>query len=304
MPRHSIISTGGVNIRLACCTLLLGGLLTGSAAAQASAETRLLDSDGVPIRYIRTGNGEPVLLIHGFGGRLEFWRATGVVAALTAADFTVVAYDSRGHGESGKPHDPAGFRAADVEDVRRLLDHLGIERAHLVGYSRGAQSASRFVGRYPSRARSLVLGGWAVNNPVETLSREDCLKTAKLLAQGAFPAPLMRALSPPDAPPPTADAQAAAARQFAMENDVRALAAAFRADCEVPPVSLSTLRDFEIPALALVGDRDGMATSVDAMGNGMGADLQVAVIPGANHFTAPAHPEFVARLVGFLEESR
>jgi pimeloyl-ACP methyl ester carboxylesterase len=287
-------------MRIAFYKLLLGGLFTGSAAAQTSGDARLFDSDGVPIRYIRIGNGEPVLLIHGFGGRLEFWQETGVVAALIRGGFTVVAYDSRGHGESGKPYDPAGFRDNEVEDVRRLFDHLAIERAHVVGYSRGAQIAGRIVGRFPSRVRSLVMGGWAVNNPVETLSRADCLKTAELLAQGAFPAPLMRALSPPDAPVPTADEQAAAARQFASENDVRALAAAFRADCDVPPIALSALRDSRIPALAIVGESDGMAAFVHAMGNGMGANLQVAVIPGANHFTAPAHPEFVARLVSFL----
>lgn len=281
--------------------LLLGGLIAGSAAAQSPDVARQFDSDGVPIRYIRVGDGAPVLLIHGFGGRLEFWQMTGVVAALKDAGFSAVAYDGRGHGESGKPYDPSTFGDNEVEDVRRLLDHLAIEQAHVIGYSRGAQIASRIVERYPSRVRSLVMGGWAVNNPIDSLSREECLSTADLIAQGAFPTPLVRALTPPDTALPTADEQAAMAQQFASVNDVKALAAAFRADCDVPPILLSSLIAPGIPALAVVGEKDRMAEAVRRMGDEMGSDLQLAVIPGANHLSAPEHPDFIARLVSFLD---
>lgn len=287
-------------MRVTMYLLLLGALTTAPAEDQSSVEARLMDSAGVPIRYVQTGKGEPVLLIHGFGGRLEFWLGTGITAALTTAGLAVVAYDSRGHGESGKPHDPAHYVDEEVKDAIRLLDHLSIGRAHVVGYSRGAEIASRAVTQYPNRFRSVSLGGWGIDNPIDTLSREDCLATGELLAQGAFPLPLIRALQPQGAPLPTADEQAALARQLGSGNDLRALAAAFRAGCDARPMTSATLARSGVPALAIVGEHDGMTPAVQAMGDDMGGTMQVVVIEGADHFTAPGHPQFVARLVNFL----
>src|SRR5262245_60178433 len=96
------------------------------------------DSNGVKIRYTDQGKGEPVLLIHGFGANAEMqWALPGVVKDL-AKDYRVIAYDNRGHGKSDKPHDPKKYGAEMVEDAVRLLDHLKIKKAHVVGYSMGA----------------------------------------------------------------------------------------------------------------------------------------------------------------------
>lgn len=287
-------------MRVTFCVLVFGGLFSTVAAGQTPAEAHWFDSDGVPIRYVHTGVGEPVLLIHGFGGRLEFWQATGIIAALTAAGSSVVAYDSRGHGESGKPYGPAHYIDEEVLDAVRLLDHLSIDRVHIVGYSRGAGIASRVVTRHPDRVLSIVLGGWGVDNPVEALSWEDCLVTVDLLAHGAFPTPLLRALQMPGAPLPAADEQEALAQQLTSGNDMRALASAFRAGCEARKLTAAGLRESGIPALAIVGENDGMKSSVQTMGDDMGDALQVTVIEGANHFTVPGDPQFVARLVSFL----
>lgn len=284
--------------------LVLAALSSTLATGQTRSDAHLFDSDVVPIRYVHIGDGEPVVLIHGFGGRLEFWQETGIAAALTEAGFAVIAYDRRGHGQSGKPYDPAHYIDEEVQDVVRLLDHLSIDRAHVVGYSGGAGIASRFITQYPGRVRSVVFGGWGVANPVETLPREDCLATGDLLAQEAFPLPLMRALNPPGAHLQTADEQAALARQFAAGNDMRALAAAFRANCDARRITSADLRKTGIPALAIVGERDGMAPAAQTMGDDMGGAMQVVVIEGAHHFTAPGHPQFVARLVSFLLDPR
>ena len=289
-------------MRLSLYMALLGSLSPALAPAQTPPKARMFDSARVPIRYVDTGRGDPVLLIHGFTGRLEFWETTGIAAGLTAAGFRVIAYDARGHGNSAKPHDPEQYGEEDAEDAVRLLDHLSIQRANVVGYSRGAEIASQLVVRQPNRLRSVVFGGWGVDNPVETLSREDCLAAADALARGAFPEPLAQALQPSGAPPPTTEEQAVISRQLAAVNDMRALAAAFRAGCNARRVTAAALRATGVPALAIVGALDGMGPSVHVMAREMAGALEVIVIPQADHFTAPVHPEFTARIVTFLRD--
>jgi len=113
-------------------------LITAFLAVEAHAEYRFFDSDGVRIRYIEQGVGEPIILLHGHTTRIELsWISTGVFDALSA-NHRVIAMDFRGYGESGKPHDPSAYGTQMAEDVIRLLDHLSIDRAHIIGYSMGA----------------------------------------------------------------------------------------------------------------------------------------------------------------------
>src|SRR2546422_8276919 len=101
------------------------------------AEDRYFDSNGVKIRYIVEGQGEPVLLIHGFTVDLDTqWRLPGIIASLSK-DHHVIAFDNRGHGKSDKPHDAKAYGLEMVEDAVRLLDHLHIKKAHVAGYSMG-----------------------------------------------------------------------------------------------------------------------------------------------------------------------
>ncbi|MBQ0818022.1 MAG: alpha/beta fold hydrolase, partial [Methyloceanibacter sp.] len=95
------------------------------------------DSDGVEIAYLDEGEGEPILLIHGFASNSEAnWIAPNWVRTLTEAGRRVIAYDNRGHGESEKLYDPELYGAPTMaEDARRLLDHLGVEQADMLGYS-------------------------------------------------------------------------------------------------------------------------------------------------------------------------
>src|SRR5262245_47248426 len=106
-------------------------LLSGCIA---KAEDQYFDSNGVKIHFVVEGSGDPVLLIHGFTIDLERqWRAPGVIAAL-AKDHQVIAFDNRGHGKSDKPHEPKQYGLEMIEDAARLLDHLQIKRAYVVGY--------------------------------------------------------------------------------------------------------------------------------------------------------------------------
>jgi pimeloyl-ACP methyl ester carboxylesterase len=118
-------------------------------------------NDQIEIAYLDEGEGDPIVLIHGFASTAAInWVHPGWVTTLTKARRRVIALDNRGHGASSKPYDPAAYHSATMaEDVRALLDHLGIARADVMGYSMGARIASYLALSHPDRVRSLILGG-------------------------------------------------------------------------------------------------------------------------------------------------
>lgn len=119
-------------------------------AGPVAAEDRFFDSAGVRIRYVEEGRGEPVVLVHGYTSDIEGqWIETGVSPALSR-HHRVIAFDARGHGKSGKPHDPRAYGPEMARDVVRLLDHLGIAKAHVVGYSMGAHIVAQLLTLHPS----------------------------------------------------------------------------------------------------------------------------------------------------------
>lgn len=274
--------------------LLLALVAPLPVTAQEPPEGRFFDSDGVRIHYIDEGSGEPVLLIHGLAVNLELnWLQPGIAAALRERGYRVIAYDARGHGRSEKPHDPAQYGRVEAEDAIRLLNHLGLSRAHVVGYSRGGRVAHRVRARHPDRVRTVTLGGYgeaagggAPPFPVEEMA--DSLAAARF----AF---LVRAVNP-DAP---ADEIAAIARMLSEVNDGRAVAAAFRADPAFPRLREDELRANQVPTLVLIGELDRFVDQVEQMSDVM-SHLEVLIIPGANHVSAFHRPEFVTGLVGFL----
>src|SRR5689334_11895839 len=115
--------------------------------------------DGVPLYYEREGEGQPVVLLHGFTSSIEGnWKRPGIWQAIVDSGCSVIGLDARGHGKSSKPHDVAAYENdAMVRDVDALLQHLSLSRVDVVGYSMGAMTALRFaIGE--SRVRRLVLG--------------------------------------------------------------------------------------------------------------------------------------------------
>ena len=123
------------------------------------------DSDGVEIAYIDEGEGAPILLVHGFASNVVTnWIDAGWVRTLVQSGRRVIAYDNRGHGKSEKLYDPEMYGAPSMaEDGRRLLDHLGIPRADVLGYSMGARIAAFLILAHQGRVRSAVLGGLGIN---------------------------------------------------------------------------------------------------------------------------------------------
>jgi pimeloyl-ACP methyl ester carboxylesterase len=146
---------------------------------------------GHRIAYDVTGTGPVAVLQHGLFSRRATWHENGFVAAL-ARDYTVVALDSLGHGESDRPADRHAYaRDARADQLAAVLDAVGAERAHVVGYSMGGWLATGFAARHPERLLSVAIGGWdpvggrppaARAIPVETVLAGARARAPQLLA--------------------------------------------------------------------------------------------------------------------------
>ena len=241
-------------------------------------------SNGIEIAYLDEGSGEPVLLIHGFASNVGTnWVDTGWVKTLTDAGYRAIAYDNRGHGRSAKLYDQEDYGAPVMaEDARRLLDHLGIERAHVMGYSMGARIAAFLALAHPGRVRSLVFGGLGIN----------------MVRGVAGTGPVARALeaeSIDDVTNPTARTFRAFAEQ--TQSDLKALAACIRS--ARAPITAEALGTLRCPVLVVVGDRDvigGSPSELAALIPG-GKALQ---LEGRDHMKAVGDRTFKAVVLEFL----
>ena len=146
--------------RFAMVVFLLGLCARAGLAAVADEPiSATFDAKGVKIHYLHQGKGEPVVLIHGLHSSAEMnWRMPGVMAAL-ARDHMVIALDLPGHGQSDKPDKEDAYGLQMVEDVALLMDHLKVEKAHIVGYSMGGIVAVKFMVMHPERTLSGLDGG-------------------------------------------------------------------------------------------------------------------------------------------------
>lgn len=127
-------------------------------------EVRYFEHDGLKLAYRDEGQGEPVLLIHGFASSgMVNWLNPGWIKTLTDAGYRAIAIDNRGHGRSDKPHDrELYYPSLMAADAVALLDHLNIDKAHVMGYSMGARISAFAALEHPSRVHSLVFGGLGI----------------------------------------------------------------------------------------------------------------------------------------------
>lgn len=255
------------------------------------------DSDGVKIHYIERGEGEPVILIHGFTGNIDFnWRMPGIFDAL-ASDYRVIALDNRGHGLSDKPHDAEQYGEKMCEDVVRLMDHLKIDRAHVIGYSMGGFITGKLLAMHPERVSSAVLGGagWSAATDERKAFFEE-LATA--LEEGNGITPLIKRLSPPGNEPPSDEQIAQINGMIMLGNDPKALAAVARGLGGLT-VSEEHVKAVRTPTLAVIGELDPLKADVDSLSS-VRPDMKVVVLPGKDHMTAISDPKFIEALKGFL----
>jgi pimeloyl-ACP methyl ester carboxylesterase len=112
---------------------------------------------GVRLHYVETGQGTPLVFVHEFAGDAESWQPQ---LRFFARRYRAIAFNARGYPPSDVPEDPEAYsqqQAAD--DIKGLLDHLGIPRAHVCGLSMGGYATLHFGLCYPERALSLVVAG-------------------------------------------------------------------------------------------------------------------------------------------------
>jgi pimeloyl-ACP methyl ester carboxylesterase len=276
--------------------LASGILLFLAGGCSCQAEDFFFTSDGVRIHYIVEGRGEPVVLIHGWGVDLDWnWGEPGTIKAL-AEHYQVIALDNRGHGRSDKPHAPQAYGMNMVSDVIRLLDHLKIRKAHIVGYSMGGLIASVLLAEHPERVRTAVIGGFGWE--IDEAYRKRRLLTAESLERGKGLGPAVEALTPPGERAAVTSQMEAINKWFLERNDPAALAASARGNVDFH-ASEQKLRAVELPVLAIVGELDPLRPSVDKLAS-MLADARVVVVPGANHMFAAGRPEFLDALKAFL----
>ncbi len=285
--------------RYSTSLLSLGFLLAFAPFAVAQEKGQFFDSDGVKIHFVEKGEGEPVVLIHGFAASYQLnWGMPGILDML-AKDYHVIALDNRGHGKSGKPHEVDKYGLNMVGDIVRLMDHLKIEKAHIVGYSMGGFITTKLITTHPERVASAVIGaaGWH-ENAEERLALLD--EIGDSLEAGTGIAPLMKALTPAGQPMPSEKELKTTNTMLMLLNDPKALAAAIRGMRNLN-VTRAELEQNEVPALSVIGAIDPLKEGVDEMSNVMD-NLKVVVIDGADHMTAVDNPQLIGSIQTHLKE--
>ncbi len=260
---------------------------------------KTFDSAGVAIHYTDQGQGVPVVLVHGFGVHSDInWRWNGCIRRLRRRGYRVIAMDVRGHGRSGKPHDPKEYGVALSDDIVRLMDHLGIDKAHIAGYSMGGFIVLKTVERHPGRLLSGIIGaaGWGfldesyqgllqeIRDTIEQHRRFDPLTHWLDLNKRA---PWLNCFL--------------ANRFLRSINDVDAIVNVFRT-FDAFAVEEEALRRNTVPTLTLVGDRDGIRETSDRL-PGLMACHELVYIPGGDHITTILNPRFMSHMLAFLDRN-
>jgi 3-oxoadipate enol-lactonase len=236
----------------------------------------------IELNYYEQGSGEPLVCIHGLGGKAERWRLQ--IEALSN-NYRVLAMDLRGHGQSGyRAAEPISIRAF-ADDVIALLDKLGLDQAHICGLSMGGMIALEIFGRYAYRVKSLILADTAAFFP-PTQAREELLGHFDRLDMASWAAFLAGRLLRREAPAEQRQevTQMLAANRRALYR--AGLIATF--DCDYRGL----LPWIDLPTLILVGEEDqptpiGYAEYLQA--HIRGSVLQV--IPQAGHLSSLENPD-------------
>lgn len=274
--------------------------LSLALATTAVAETGRFDSAGVPLSFVDEGTGEAVIYLHGFAGSSQLWSAAGL---LPLDGFRTIAFDARGHGASGKPEDDAAYGQALVDDVIRLMDARGVEKAHIVGYSMGAETALKLVTEYEDRVLSVVAAGsgWSRETEAQTYGF-----IAGALAESATFGDFMAAMTPPEQQEMPPEVQAMmmdllGAHGIDPGQPATALAAVAASLPEIIELEADALGAVSVPVLGITGSDDPERPNVEALAEAL-PTIEVTVIADADHLTAPVSPAFTAAVTAFLKD--
>ena len=288
--------------------LLILALLVAPAVAGAQTAAppdQFFDSNGVRIRYVEQGQGPAIVLMHGYTGTADrHFLANGVFANL-AKDHRAIAIDLRGHGKSGKPTVAGAYGEEMARDVVRLLDHLKISRAHVLGYSLGGFIASRLATLHPDRLISVVYVASLPLRTNDTLMDKFAEDSIRELESDLPFKSLAIALQPPGSKPPSDDEIRKAVAPLVAANDVKALAALWRGykSLMISPQQLSAVK---VPSIVITGSADANAAGVPEL-NKTHPQIRTVVVEGAQHGGPEGvmrRPEFMTALREFLANAR
>lgn len=241
----------------------------------------------VEIAFLDEGEGEPIVLVHGFASNKEVnWVYPVWVSTLTRAGRRVIALDNRGHGASTKLYEPAAYHSGIMaEDVRALMDHLDLRRADVMGYSLGARITAMLAEKHPQRVRAAILGGVGIH-----------------LVEGAgLPAQTIAAALEAPARDDVSDPAGRTFRVFAEQtrSDLRALAACIRGSRQT--LVRDELDRLTMPLLVAAGSKDQVAGSPEQLA-ALVPGAQALVIPGRDHMLAVGDKAFKTGVLEFLAQ--
>ena len=228
-----------------------------------------------------------ILLVHGFAtNRVECWRRLGWYGAFERKRFRTVALDCRGHGESSKPHDASCYsRDVIIADIFALMDHLGVSRADVMGYSMGARIALAAAQSNPARFDHVVFGGIG-GRMLELRPGDNGMAEAMEAADAdGIADPLLRSF-----------------RHFADEQgeDRQALAALARARVHSAEAT-SAYAALQRTVLVVAGARDALAGDPQQLADEF-PNARAVALPGCDHFSALPHALFKAAVFDFLDD--
>ena len=239
----------------------------------------------VQIAYLDEGEGEPIILIHGFASTKNVnWVYPTWVSELRKNGRRVIALDNRGHGESAKLYDPACYSIPTMAgDVLALMDHLGIPQADVMGYSMGGRMTAWLALSEPQRLRCAILGGIGIGGLIEGTGPGE--KVAEAL----------EAPSLDDVTDPVGRTFRAFADQ--TRSDRRALAACLRGSRDL--MTREQAARIDIPVLIAVGTSDEIAGSARELGEIIRGS-EVLDIPNRDHMRAVGDKVYKQGVIDFL----
>lgn len=238
----------------------------------------------VEIAYHDEGEGDPVVLVHGFASTKNVnWIYPSWVSTLTKAGRRVVALDNRGHGESSKLYDPEEYHIGTMAgDVRALMDHLDIARADIMGYSLGSRIAAYLATRDPQRLRSVIIAGLGMG-----------------LIEGGGPGENVALALEADSIDDVKDPVGKTFRAFADQtrSDRRALAACLRGSRRL--MTTDEAATIKGPVLIAVGTKDDVAGSPHRLAEVI-TQAEVLDIPDRDHMRTVGDRVYKDGVLDFL----
>ncbi len=260
--------------------LVLGFLMSiacGNVIAQNLPDSQYFDANGVSIHYVEQGAGEAVILMHGYTRSVSDWSQLEMFKSL-AQDYRVIAFDARGHGKSDKASESSAYGLEMSRDIIRLLDHLDINKAHIIASSMGGRIFGPLLATHPDRLLTVTFIGFA---PVWNWSAS---------AQEAIERRSKNMLSNPPQ------------RLIDQGQDTQALGLLVLGFSELV-VSEQDLRNVQVPTFAIVGSEDRNLARMKELKTLM-SDMEILVIDGEGHGLANVarHQEFVNSIRSFIAD--